>query len=194
MWVSDDARVLRVHFPPEPPRESLMVGLPVLSQHSDPRSLCRGLTGHPRRSMSLIENSEIFLGKRSCENADNVTITTILPTFKKKPGIFQNTISHYRGDETALHAVREAENRCQGQKTGVSSSGLTPPRCAPTISHFPLHTVTNRERRLMTITKPNHSKTEASPHVSMSGIESCVHDLIDGPKSVTDVTPMQATP
>jgi len=61
-----------------------MVGLPVLSQHSDPRSLCRGPTGHPRRSMSLIEKSEIFRAKQSCENANIVTIATILPTFKKK--------------------------------------------------------------------------------------------------------------
>ena len=106
-------RVLRVHFPPEPPSELLRVGLPVMSQHSDPRSLCRGLTGHPRRSMSLIENSEIFRAKRSCENADSVTITTIFPTFKKKYGIFQKNISRYRGSETVLHFVRGPENRSQ---------------------------------------------------------------------------------
>jgi len=74
-------RVLRVHFPPEPPSELPRDGLPVMSQHSVPKSLCRGLTGHPRRSMSLIEKSEIFRAKQSCENADIVTITTIFPTF-----------------------------------------------------------------------------------------------------------------
>jgi len=38
------------------------------------------LTGRPRRSMSLIEKSEISPAEQSCENADNVTITTVFPT------------------------------------------------------------------------------------------------------------------
>ena len=52
--------------------------------------------------MSLIEKSEIFRAKQSCENADSVTIATIFPTFKKKYGILQKKISHYRGDETVI--------------------------------------------------------------------------------------------
>jgi len=63
--------------------------------------------------MSLIENSEIFRAKQSCKNADNVTITTIFPTFKKKYGIFQKDISRHRGSETVFQFVRGPENRSQ---------------------------------------------------------------------------------
>ena len=98
-------RVLRVHFPPEPPSELLGDGLPVMSQHSDPKSLCRGLTGHPRRSMSLIEKSELFRANPSCENADTITISTIFPTVKEKHGIIQEKISHFRGDSIKVNEL-----------------------------------------------------------------------------------------
>jgi len=64
--------------------------------------------------MSLIEKSEIFRAKQGCKSADSVTITTIFPTFKKEYGIFQKSISRYRGIETVLAFVlRGAEDRSQ---------------------------------------------------------------------------------
>jgi len=49
-----------------------------------------------------------------------------------------------------------------------------------------------RECRLMTVTKTNRPKTEASSHISVSGIESRSDELIDGEKGHHDVTPIPA--
>jgi len=43
----------------------------------------------------------------------------------------------------------------------------------------------NRESRLVTKRKTNRPKTEASPQVSMSDIDSCIDKLLAGEKSVT---------
>jgi len=43
----------------------------------------------------------------------------------------------------------------------------------------------NRESRLITMTKTNRPKTEASPQVSMSAIDSCIDKLLPEKKGVT---------
>ncbi len=50
----------------------------------------------------------------------------------------------------------------------------------------------NRASRLNTMTKTNRPKTEASPQVSMSDIDSCIDKLLAGEKKRHDVTPMPA--
>jgi len=49
------------------------------------------------------------------------------------------------------------------------------------------------ERRFITIEQTNRPITAASPHVSVSEIESCGDERLDGEKSVTDVTQIPAT-
>jgi len=51
----------------------------------------------------------------------------------------------------------------------------------------------NRESRLITITKTNRPKTEASPIVSSSAIGSCFDEVIVGEKKRHDVTPIPTT-
>jgi len=52
--------------------------------------------------------------------------------------------------------------------------------------------VRNRESRLISIMNTNRPITEASPHVSVSDIESCFDELIDGERKRHDVTLMPA--
>jgi hypothetical protein len=52
--------------------------------------------------MSLIVKSEIFRANRICENADSATITTISPTFKKKPCMLQKKLSRKRDGGAVL--------------------------------------------------------------------------------------------
>jgi len=51
-----------------------------------------------------------------------------------------------------------------------------------------------RDKRFISITSTKPPITEASPYLSGSGIESSADELTVGQKSVTDVTPMAATP
>jgi len=70
-------------FPPNPPKiHSWSVSPCCLNTPTRDLSV-EELTGRPRRSMSLIEKSEMFPAKQSCENADNITIPTIFPTVQK---------------------------------------------------------------------------------------------------------------